>query len=157
MKGYKLARHLYRSRSSKEWLRSLRQRSKSPLEFVDVASQHYKNIMEALSPQPRKVLLHILLSYQNGIRCNKLAQKTGYSQSVVASIVGRLCRTGIIQRMVATARSPYSVEDLDFLHVCATRWDHKWDVFYKPRLAGGSVTPSIIDDFIEQQGGLRDG
>lgn len=129
MKGYKLAEHLYKAIESKEWLERQRERSKSPLEFYDIASQHFKNIMEALSVQPRKVMIEILLTYHNGIRCNELAKRTMLDINTVSSAVQRLYKAGLIQRVKDAPRSPYRVVDLDFLGVCATRWDGNWKRF----------------------------
>lgn len=139
MKGYKLAHHLYTAAESKEWLRWEHDRSADPLIFYDAASQHFKNVMEALSVQPRKVMINILLSYRKGITCKELSANTGYTQPAVSSILGRLRKAGLIQKAQDKARSPYIVPDDDFLGVCATRWDSRWQ------------RGTDVHEFIEQQ------
>lgn len=152
MKGYKLAQHLYTSVESKEWLKRMHGRYKSPLEFYDVASQHFKGIMEVLSTQPRRIMAEVLLTYYKGISCRKLSQKTGYSINAVTSIINRLHKAKLIIKVTMGSKSIYRVIDTDFLGVCATRWDHAW-------LAFNDKYPdvsSIVDVFIAFRCGLFD-
>ena len=124
-----------------------RRRVDDQVVWADMLIPHYKGIMEALTTNYRKILIQVLLSYNKGITNKELATITYKSEQVVASLLSRLKKYNLVDK----ENGKWKVTDKDFLLVTATRWDPRWQTYWKVNrdIVDHNV---IVDNFIESVG-----
>ena len=120
---------LVKNSDLRRWILANRQRC-CEMEFFDTSIQlAYNEILAVMTPLQRKIILSVLFSYLDGITPTEIAKVTFTQINTVTVALNRLRGLGIVSRRREGKYAYYFVPDLDFLRVCAVRWDGRFRKF----------------------------
>jgi len=143
------AAKIYKSREAKEWLQRQKGRGRTELEYYDIISEQFRNVMQNLPVELAAIMDIVLRSYSKGITPKEIANVRLKSQTAIGSGLSRLKKAGLIKSRKDGRNSYYFVEDEDFLGVAAIRWDRRFMKFLKQNRHREEA--DLVSEFISQQ------